>query len=455
VERAHAATALALSLAVTFVACGDDTALEATSGGDGGGGATSVSSADEASTSARASSGTRTTTGGEGAAGQGGGAGGDGGAPPEPFCGDGNVDDGEACDDANDDRYDGCTTACTIPEPLETAVPFVWEYVEVPGTTCMNGDPAGFGVSLNPDSTDVMIYLEGGGACFNDVCDFSAFSIPFVAPGDGIFNRVDLLNPVFDWNMIYVPYCTGDIHGGDAATTLGGSERQFRGYANVATYLERWVATFAGADRVLVTGISAGGFGAGLDFSQIADAFGADVPGEGPQMILIDDSGPPLGSDVIAPCLQQQFRDVWGLDDTVLAACGADCSDPNDFATGVFAHVATRYPEARIGVFSNGADAIIRAFMGFGWGDGEFDNCEGVATPVPAEVYEEGLLALRDAHEDRASTFYVSRLNPFYNFGQNHTVLRGGAWSTTIIEGVSVETWVGRVIDGEVDHVGP
>src|SRR5690606_24070066 len=142
--------------------------------------------------------------------------------------------------------------------------PMEWTYIEVPGTVCMNGSTAGFGVNYNPESSNVMIYLEGGGACFSDACDFTAFSIPFVPPIDGIFSRSNDNNPVKDWTMIYVPYCTGDIHAGDAEQMLGGQLRQFRGYSNITTYLQQWVPSFP-ADRVLLTGISAGGFGAALN----------------------------------------------------------------------------------------------------------------------------------------------------------------------------------------------
>lgn len=34
-------------------------------------------------------------------------------ADPEPTCGDGTVDEGEACDDGNENDHDGCTTSCT------------------------------------------------------------------------------------------------------------------------------------------------------------------------------------------------------------------------------------------------------------------------------------------------------------------------------------------------------
>lgn len=437
-------------LAAAVAGCADDAAVPSTGGGGAGGVTASTGEGAGASTTAVA---TVVVTGaggaGDGGGGDaaGGGGAGLGGSPPA--CGDGRVDPGEACDDGDDDRFDGCRPDCTAVDLLDTP-PLTWTWVEVPGTRCMNGETAGFGVSMAPDAEGLVIYLEGGGACFNDACDVSSFAIPFVSPSDGIFNRANPGNPVASWSMVYVPYCTGDIHGGDAETEVAGELRQFRGYANVGAFLERWVPSFPHADTVLLTGISAGGFGAGLNFQQVSDAFG---PGR--QMVLVDDSGPPLSREVIAPCLQQTFRAVWGLDGTILAACGADCPDPDDFASGWLAHLASRYPDARMGVFSNTADLVIRGFMGFGWSDGAWNDCEGTASLVPADVYEADLLALRATHEDRAGTFLVGQERWEYNAGRNHTVLRSPSFWTTVIDGTSVADWLGTVLAGEVVHVGP
>jgi cysteine-rich repeat protein len=357
--------------------------------------------------------------------------------PPEPFCGDGNVDPGEECDDGNDNSFDGCRSDCTAVELLDPP-PMEWTYVEVPGTRCMNGSPAGFGVNYNPNSANVMIYLEGGGACFNDTCDFTAFSIPFIPPSDGIFSRSNAESPVNDWTMIYVPYCTGDIHAGDAEQQLGGQLRQFRGYSNITKYLEQWVPSFP-AEQVLLTGISAGGFGAALNAGQVANAYGDAV-----QLTVIDDSGPPLSNDVIPPCLQTIFRETWNLDATVLADC-PNC-DPNDFATGLLEHVFTNYPDIRFGLFSNTADIVISTYMGAGWGNGQYNNCEGLGLPVPGLTYAEDLFAIRALHESEASTYYV--------LGIGHTVLRLG-YLTTNVGGTSVPEWIADVLDGEITHVGP
>ena len=51
--------------------------------------------------------------------------------------------------------------------PTLGTTPQQWQYVAVDGTQCMNGSATGIGVNLGT-SGDVVIYLEGGGACFND-----------------------------------------------------------------------------------------------------------------------------------------------------------------------------------------------------------------------------------------------------------------------------------------------
>ena len=357
--------------------------------------------------------------------------------PAEPFCGDGNLDPGEECDDGNDDSFDGCLADCTEVETLEPPE-LEWEYYEIPGTRCMDGSPAGFGVSHNPASSNVMIYLEGGGACFSDACDFMAFSLPFVPPSDGIFSRGNDNNPVKDWTMVYVPYCTGDIHGGDAESELGGQLRQFRGYTNITRYLEILVPSFP-AERVLLTGISAGGFGAAINMMQVADAYGDQV-----ELTVIDDSGPPMKNDVIPPCLQNSFIEIWGLDSTVLAEC--ETCEPDTFVEDLTEYALSEYPDIQFGLFSNTADAVISLFMGAGWGNGQYNNCGGIPTPIAPWVYAGGLDELRANYTNEVSSMYVT--------GIGHTALRVG-FNITFADGVSLAEWIADVLDGEITHIGP
>jgi len=411
-----------LALALALPACsGDDAADSGTASTASTGDASTADASTASTTGTTTTTTTDTTTTG----------------PAIPGCGDGNVDPGEECDDGDLDDFDGCRSDCTAVEPLMPPE-LEWTYYEIEGTTCLNGSNAGFAVSYNPNSTDIMIYLEGGGACFSDACDFTAFNIPFVPPIDGVFSRSNPANPVRDWTMVYVPYCTGDIHAGDKDTELGGQLRFFHGYRNITRYLEVLVPSFP-VDRVLLTGISAGGFGAALNATQVADAYGDAV-----EITVVDDSGPPLSNEVIAPCLQSIFREVWGLDGTILAACPECAAD--DFATDLLTHVITEYPDLRYALYSNTGDQIIRTYMGAGWGDGQYDTCEGLPTPVPIKAYAADLDAIRAAHLDEISTFYFT--------GIGHTVLRVSYYITSV-GGTSVPEWLADVLAGKITHIGP
>jgi cysteine-rich repeat protein len=371
------------------------------------------------------------------------------GAGPDsaaPTCGNAIVEAGEGCDDGNDVRLDGCLADCTewiIPdEPPIEALPLEWEFVEIEGARCLNGSPAGFGVNLNPASERVLIYLEGGGACFNAQCDLLSFAVPFVPPGDGIFNRNNDDNPVRTWNMVYVPYCTGDVYSGDHAdATIEGlpGTRQFVGYRNIGLFLERLVPTFAESSQVLLTGISTGGFDAAANFERVQRAFGP-IP-----VTLLDDSGPPMPGEALAPCLQQQWREAWNLDATIVADCGADCPDPDDFVFDLARHLVRAYPERRGGLFSNRSDAVIRSFYGFG----ENDCDPGLVPSLPADRFQAGLDAFRELAQEREGfgTYYVD--------GIGHTCLRGPCFYTTSAGGTRLVDWVADLIEGTTSHVGP
>ncbi|MBK8258472.1 MAG: hypothetical protein IPK82_38160 [Polyangiaceae bacterium] len=149
------------------------------------------------------------------------------------------------------------------------------------------------------------------------------------------------------------------------------------------------------------------------------------------------------------------FRDVWGLDDTVLAVCGADCPDPNNFANGMLDHIYKTYPNMRVGLFSNTADLVIRTFMGWGYCDNTWNKCTGVSTIIPANLFEQGLLTIRAEYQNQSSSYFIGQTQALYNFGQNHTALRSPSFWTTIIDGVPLSDWVGNVINGDIQHVGP
>ena len=75
----------------------------------------------------------------------------------------------------------GTTSAPSLP-PLTKNT---WSWIDVPGTSC--GDGSQTGVGMNPgDGPGLLVFMNGGGACFDYVSCFVA-----KAAGSGSFGRAD------------------------------------------------------------------------------------------------------------------------------------------------------------------------------------------------------------------------------------------------------------------------
>lgn len=326
-----------------------------------------------------------------------------------------------------------------------------WTWVPFADSMCRDGSATGIGVNLNPGSTKLMIFLEGGGACFNSSScylnppSFGQSDFDGLAGRDlsgTIFDRADANNPVADWSFVYVPYCTGDVHAGDArdatVPSVSGTQ-QFVGYENMRLFLQRIAPTFPGTSEVLLAGISAGGLGVAANYTQVARAFGS-VPVQ-----MLDDSGPFMEAPYLATCLQQQTRQLWNLDATVLADCGTDCPDGGDFFLPYARKVMEAYPDATFGLMDSTDDDTMTQFFGFGAND-----CAPVTFPTPltATEFDAGLMDIRNqlSNEPNFGTFYFA--------GTQHTSLESN-FATQAVDAVSMQSWVGELVDGGVSHVGP
>jgi len=335
-------------------------------------------------------------------------------------------------------------------EPLPPTVPGEWTWIDIPEAKCRNGTSTGIGVRYG-SSDAVAIFFEGGGACFNGATcllndGFSNFgALQFGAwklgiGAGGIFNHKHADNPVADWNFIYVPYCTGDVHAG--AKVDGGvpgvfGAQQFVGYRNVAHYLERIVPTFPDASQVLVTGHSAGGFGAAFNFDRIADAWPAA------QVTLLDDAGPPFADNYLAPCLQQAWRDLWNLDDTIPLDCDDCFGQDGGGIANLARYLAERHPGQHLALISSLRDTVIRSFFGYG-----MNVCKGGI--MTGEMFEAGLLDLRD-HVLADIPAWASYLMP----GSAHTLITGPAFYTTTVQGTRIVDWLAELLAGQSSHIHP
>lgn len=124
----------------------------------------------------------------------------------------------------------------------------------------------------------LLVYYQGGGACWDYLTCEAIKSFKQTAgegdnpanSGGGFADRNNPENPFRDWNVVFVPYCTGDVHWGDATVLhewpeLPPSTIQHKGFVN-AQVAEKWAREhFVNPDQVFVTGSSAGSYGAILN----------------------------------------------------------------------------------------------------------------------------------------------------------------------------------------------
>jgi Pectinacetylesterase len=319
-----------------------------------------------------------------------------------------------------------------VPGAPITATAGQWTWVPFPDSTCGNGSPTGIGVNLSTTGTRALIYLEGGGACWSsESCyglgtaanfttgysqaDFQADSTDpalLAAPGS-FFDRTAADNPFKDYSFVYVPYCTGDIFAGNAVATLGTNTAHFSGYTNFTSFLDRVVPTFSTADRIILAGSSAGGYGALINWDQTQKAFGSV------RVDLIDDSGtfmPPDiasgGSGNIALAIS-----VWDLASIVPSDCTTCISDP----TTLWGYYAQKYSDHRAALLSYTLDTTLPTYYGisttqFATGLGELLTSE--FTPNPS-------------------------LHAFVDNGMGHVLF----FSPTLMSGTAtVQSWVTQMV---------
>lgn len=187
--------------------------------------------------------------------------------------------------------------AASFETPLDT-----WTYVEIPGGSCANGSPYGVAVNRTDRSDRVVVFMQGGGACYDQITCYllgiashitdtlSAANVVGEASGvaDSFFPPRSSASPFAQATYVYLPYCTGDVHFGNNVASHGGRETHHVGARNVGGVIAALLAGWASTDRVWVTGASAGGYGAMVNWYRFRDAFPAA------RVDVLDDSGPPV-----------------------------------------------------------------------------------------------------------------------------------------------------------------
>jgi Pectinacetylesterase len=330
------------------------------------------------------------------------------------------------CGGGSDD--DAGAVATTAPTTTTAPADRAWKRIVAGGDCrCADGSEFSFWVrEANP--AKVVFFLEGGGACFDaETCasqrDLYKTTIEHgPAEQGGMFHLDDERNPFVDYSFVYVPYCTGDVHIGDATAEYApGLTVQHKGYVNGTTALDHLVATFPDATEVIVIGESAGSIAAPLYAGIVSDRF-PDA-----RITVLGDAS---GSYADVPRINELFA-AWGIGSAIPAWPENAGLTDEEWSPSRFVIQSARHdPEIVFARHDHASDEEQQSRLSL--------------LGIPAG----DLPALLDANEtqiERAGVNLLTYVGP----GEEHNVLSDGPFYTETANGEKLVDWVARLIEGK------
>ena len=327
------------------------------------------------------------------------------------------------------------TAAPTTEAPTTVATPVAgWEQVTAPSDCmCADGSPYSYWIH-RADPNKVVFYLQGGGACFDaSTCAFDSKSYRVnLGPADdpnglstGIFDFTDTRNPLAGYSFVFAPYCTGDVHIGNASHEYGPQLMvQHKGAVDASTALRDLAAQFPDTTQLVVTGESAGSVPTPL-YAGLAH----DLLPNAQITVLADGSG--AYPDV--PAINAVIGQVWGTENAIPAwpenagLTAATWSFP-----GLFVQAHKHDPEIIFGRHDYAFDRVQQFFAGL------------------AGIAADDLVTLIDQNETEIEAGGVD-LRSYISPGNSHTVLSRPEFYTETVEGVPLVDWVTALVRRQPD----
>lgn len=332
-----------------------------------------------------------------------------------------------------------------------------WTRIPVPQAICMyNTDYSFFVRPAEQPTNKLMIYFEGGGACWDGFTCASKgqFASAYEVTDDemagytqGIFDYSNPNNPVRDYHAVFLPYCSGDVHSGASVQTFdvppgvdtkdliiedGKITILFNGFQNSAGVLEWVYNNFAAPEQVFVTGCSAGGYGASTHAPFIMQHYANT------EVVLLSDA-----ANGVTPrnWIGFQTWDILANNPDFVAGLNGVTSERYN-TTLRFREMAKAFPQNRFAQFNTFLDAVQIGFYGL-----------LIGTPVNQENFSQ--IGPRWGTQMWANTLSLETANPnFYSYtagGLDHCITPYDYFYEYEVQGVRFDQWVASLLDGSID----
>ena len=294
-------------------------------------------------------------------------------------------------------------------------------------------------MTLDKGHEDLIIFLQGGGLCYSDLC-LAIGTGGQTIPNIDILSDDFSLNPLADWSQVYVPYCDGSLFGGDTDIDDDGDgtvDRYHRGLKNLSAALDVAASVFPEPRRVFLAGSSGGGYGT------MVGTLLARWTWPEAELMVFNDAGVGLGIDG-----DPSF--IWKIIDEFEAEAILPASEPGLFDQGHLSPIIgwqlSEDPNLRVSAYSSANDYVISQ-MYLKVGNAEFENW------------------LR-AETGRLQAEWPNQYQFFITEGVEHTTLLGdpsgfvdpdspyasvvdgllGGMATTQVNGVTIGEWIENFI---------
>ncbi|GJM12235.1 MAG: vtpJ-therm [Pseudohongiella sp.] len=316
-----------------------------------------------------------------------------------------------------------------------------WNTLETDGL-CTAGTPFQFYAKTSDASDNLLVYFNGGGACwFGQACDLSSepnIHSPFADMeannpnvAAGIFDLENTDNPFSDYDIVFIPYCTGDVFVGSGEKTYNyrdaaGNEVSYtahhNGYENAMTSLGWIYENFSAVDNIVVAGSSAGAIGASFYSGLIAEHYPSS-----PVVLLADAAGGYRTARL--PVTLKAWDTAAILPDWEEYA-----GETNESLTFEDFYIASENhnPNLRLAQYNAIEDSVQKDFT-------------HVIGDAPGS-YSLPLRILSSYQEIESAT------DEFFSYtagGEVHTILRADIFYDYKVEGTRFVDWVQDLIDGE------
>ena len=287
----------------------------------------------------------------------------------------------------------------------------------------------------------LVIFFDGGGACWDDVTcavprlreaprdDDGFYKAELIDADDpnrfsGIFDLANPRNPVRNWSIVYVPYCTADVHTGSNTAHYTDPDTgqpytiEHRGADNFRAVLAWMRQNFAEPARLLVAGSSAGAYGAATHYPRIREAYPHS------NAMMVGDAGQGVTT--------QHFLDVrhsaWRSELPRELFRRGELVTPR---TDLVARLAARYPQDRFGQYTTAHDLTQSSFYALMGGE---NACS---------VWTERM------SRDLAERQHAANFRSYLAAGENHAILRTPRFYTEQSGGEPLAEWLAAMLGGD------